>query len=76
MNVRDNSISSNEGTINQLGNLMNRVIERADHSNDQRIYKDDGQSVQSQGFQSNSGQRMLDSHLKTGFNVSYDSNSF
>jgi len=55
VNVRDNSISSNEGTINQLGNLMSRVIERADHSNDQRAYKDDGQSVQSQGFQSNSG---------------------
>lgn len=42
VNVRDNSISSNEGTVNQLGNLMNRVIDRADHSNDQRIYKDDG----------------------------------
>jgi hypothetical protein len=39
VNVRDNSISSNEGTVNQLGNLMNRVIDRADHSNDQRIYK-------------------------------------
>jgi hypothetical protein len=36
------------------------------------MYKDDGQSSQDQ----NSNSRIQDKHLKTGFNVSYDSNSF
>lgn len=82
VNVRDNSVSSNEGTqtMNQLQSLFQKtgtsagITGRLEGPNDpQRIQFDD--EVSQERARDYSSSHRYDK-LKAGFNVSYDSNSF
>jgi len=82
VNVRDNSVSSNEGTqtLNQLGGLFHKTGTsagaggRPDGSNDPQRIQFDDEASQERARDYSSSHRF--DKLKAGFNVSYDSNSF